>query len=338
MSKFVSPDLSALGDLPLETVAFEDERSRRMALLAAAFAANDIDFDETAIEHNPVNRSVARAGAYNDIHILERINEAISKLSIVTDNGAALEHIAATYYGISRLTVTDEDGNQTDEDLESFRDRILLAPEAFSVAGPEGAYAFHALELDGEADVVDVAVYGHEDGAVYSAAMLFADAFTAGLREVAFDGREDGDPVMPSEVLIVPLPAIDYGATDQSLLDRVFAAVTAKDVRPIGDCVRIEAPEIVDYSVEMVLHYAPGADVEPLLDAVRAALETYVAKRRRVGVVAELFGIAGQGYITGVESVTLTSPVANVGGGRKQVPNCTAISVTAEQTEGRWDD
>ncbi|WP_319568378.1 baseplate assembly protein [Cohaesibacter marisflavi] len=338
MSKFVSPDLSALGELPLDDVDFESERARRLDLMVEAFAAFDLEYDETDIEHNPVNRAIVRAGAYNDVHELQQINEAIQKLSITSSNEDALEHIAATYYGISRLVSTDEDGNEVKEDIEDFRDRILLAPEAFSTAGPEGAYAFHALELDGVADLSDVAVYSAEDGATYSADVLFADAYSAGDRATEFADRDTGDPVKPAEVLIVPLPTIDYGDCDQSLLDRVYAAVTAKDVRPIGDCVRIEAPEIVPYQVEMVIHCAPGADAELLVSEAETALTTYTTKRRKVGVVAELLGIGGCGYVTGVESVTMTSPTTDVGGGRKQAPYCTSITVTAEQTAGRWDD
>nr|WP_319513692.1 baseplate J/gp47 family protein [uncultured Cohaesibacter sp.] len=338
MSKFIAPDLAALGDLPTVDLDFESAKEDREDLLAAAFDAHDLDWDPAALESDPVRITIGEAGGYSDVNLHDRINQAMQQLSITTTDEDALEHIAATYYGISRLVSTDEDGNEVKEDLEVFRDRILLAPEAFSTAGPEGAYAFHALELDGVADLSDVAVYSAEDGATYSADVLFADAYTAGDRATEFADRDTGDPVEPAEVLIVPLPTVDYGDCDQSLLDRVYAAVTSKDVRPIGDCVRIEAPEIVNYQVSMTVYYAPGADPEPLIEAATAALETYTAKRRRVGVVAELFGIAGCGYISGIESVELASPTANVGGGRKQVPHCTDIAVTAVQTEGRWDD
>jgi phage-related baseplate assembly protein len=37
-----------------------------------------------------------------------------------------------------------------------------------------------------------------------------------------------------------------------------------------------------------------------------------------------------------VEAVTLNAPAADVGGGPKQVPVCTGITVTAVQDEGGW--
>ena len=338
MSKFVSPDVSALGDLPTVDLDFEEAREDREALLVAAFEAHGLDWDPADLESDPIRIMIAEAGGYQDVNLHDRINKAMQELSITTDDEDALEHIGASYYGVSRLVTTDDDGEEVDEDIEDFRDRILLAPEAFSVAGPEGAYAFHALELDGVADITDVAVYGLEDGATYSSDVLYADAYTAGKRATAFDGRATGDPVKASEVLIVVVPSVDYGEADQSLLDRVYEAVTDQDVRPVGDCVRIEAASVVDYQVEMTVYYAPGATADPLIEKIEAALTTYTGKRRKVGVAAELLGIGGCGYVTGVESVELTSPVASVGGGQKQVPNCTSITVTAVQTAGRWDD
>ncbi|SON55532.1 baseplate assembly protein [Hartmannibacter diazotrophicus] len=336
MTRFVAPDLSALGGLPLTETGFAALEASRSAYLKAALALYGIDYDVEALETDPLRIAFSEGGAYQEQLVDQRINEAMSALSLATATGAALDHIAATYYGISRQSTTDGDGLVTFESDARFRARIALAPEAFSTAGPEGAYDFHALELDGLPDLSDVATYSEEDGATYSDAVLFADAYSRGQRTTAFAGRANGDPVLAPEVLLVVLPGTDYGAADQALIDRVYDAVTSEEVRPIGDNVRIEAAEVVDYTVEMTVAYAAGADPAPMIAEVEAKIAAYAAKRRRVGFTAERLGLGGCGYVSGVEAVTLTSPAADVGGGSKQAPNCTAITVTAVQAAGTW--
>lgn len=336
MSRFVQADLAALGDVPaVVDVDFETIRVRRADFLKAALAEFDIDFDVTTLETSPLMTAVARGGGYEEALFRQLVNEKVRALSLATAQVGDLEHIAATYYGVSRQSETDAEGKVILEDIERFRDRIALAPEAFSTAGPLGAYVFHALELDGEPDLADAWAYAEEDGATYSAG-LYADAYSMGSRPTPFAGRATGDSVLAPEVLVVILPAIVYGVADQALLDRVYQAVTARDVRPLGDNVRIEPAEVVDYAVDMTITFSRGADPTPLIDEARARVQAYVDRRRRVGLTAELFGIASGGYVSGAEAVTLASPVADVAGGSKQAPNCTGITITAVQAEGSW--
>lgn len=317
MSRFVQADLAALGDVPaVSAVDFENIRADRLELLKAALAAHGIDYDVDTLETDPAVIVEAEGGGYADMLLRQRVNEAVRALSLATATGGNQDHIAATYYGISR---------QTDEKDERFRDRIALAPEAFSTAGPLGAYVFHALELDGTADIADAWAYSEEDAATYSAGLY------AGVTEY-----EDDDPVTAPEILLVILPTIAYGECDQELLDRAYAAVTAIDVRPLGDKVTVEPAEVVGYTVEMTITYQRGADPTPLVAEARARVEAYVAARRRVGLTAEILGIGGAGYVSGVEAVTLVSPEADVGGGSKQAPECTEITITAVQAEGSW--
>lgn len=334
-SRFVSPDLPALGDVPaVVDVDFETIRLRRADFLKAALAEHEIDFDVTTLETSPLMIAVARGGGYEETLFRQVINENIRALSLATAVQGNLDHIAATYYGIARQSEIVNDVTVFEDD-ERFRDRVALAPEAFSTAGPEGAYLFHALELDGEQDIADASVYSEEDGATYTAG-LHADAYSAGLRAAPFAGRGDGDPVLAPDVLTVILPALTYGVADQALLDRAFDAVTPDKVRPLGDNNRIEPAEVLDYVVDMTITYGRGADPVPIVAEAEKRIADYVASRRRVGVASEILGIGGAGYVTGVESVSLASPAADVGGGSKQAPNCTGITVTAVQSDGSW--
>lgn len=330
MSRFVQADLAALGDVPaVEDVDFETIRARRGEYLKAALTAFGVDFDVTALETSPLMVAVARGGGYEETLFRQVINEKIRALSLATATGGDQDHIAATYYGISRQSDIDAEGNVVLEDDVRFRERIALAPEAFSTAGPLGAYVFHVLELDGVQDIADAWAYSEEDGAKYTAGLY------AGVTPYM-----TGVDVLAPEVLIIILPTSAYvaenGGTDQALLERAYVAVQADDVRPLGDKVTIEPAQIVNYTVDMTITYARGADPTPLVNEARRRIAAYTAGRRRVGVKAERLGIGGCGYVSGIEAVTLNSPLADVAGGPKQAPNCTSITVTAVQAEGTW--
>jgi phage-related baseplate assembly protein len=230
--------------------------------------------------------------------------------------GSYLDQIAATYYGISRLVVgTDEEtGDPIMEADQTFKNRIVLAPEAFSTAGPEGAYVFHALELDGTGDVADAAAYSEEDGAVYA----------------------NNDPVLAPEILVVILPRLAYAGSGPALIDRVYAAVTAENVRPLGDKVTVELADDHEYEVEATIRIAPGADPQPVAAEARKQVEAYVAARRRIGTIVQRLGLGGALRVTDVTEIELTAPAADIDRGSKGAATCTGITITVEEGADTW--
>jgi len=81
----------------------------------------------------------------------QRVNDAARGVMLAYAVGSDLDQLAAIF-GIARL-VLDPGKPQEGilpryENDEDFRRRIQLGPEGFSVAGPEGAYVFHALSAD----------------------------------------------------------------------------------------------------------------------------------------------------------------------------------------------
>ncbi|NIK10165.1 phage-related baseplate assembly protein [Xanthomonas arboricola] len=81
--------------------------------------------------------------------------------------GTNLDHLGALL-GVARLVLDPgqpENGiAPTYESDVAFRRRIQLAPEGFSVAGPEGAYIYHALSA--AADVMDASATSPAPGQV----------------------------------------------------------------------------------------------------------------------------------------------------------------------------
>ena len=336
MSRFAAPDLASLPDLPLTEADFEAIVAERLADYRARAEADGVEFDVDELLSDPV-RIAQEVGADRELELHATINDAVRLVLLASSWGAALDHIAATYYGISRLVVIPaiDDAPAIMEEDNDFKARIVLAPEAFSTAGPEGAYLFHTLELDGTRDIADAAIYADEDSAVYTAG-LHADAYSRGLRSAPFDDRATGDPVMPAEILIVIVPTLIYGPCDQPLLDRAFDATTAKKVRPKGDLVRIEPATNNDYQVIGIIRIAPGADANLLLAEAEKRIEKYVAARRRVGRIVQLLGIGGAMKVSDVEEIILTSPAADIDPDSKGVATCTAITLSAEIAEDTW--
>ncbi|MGE3784734.1 MAG: baseplate J/gp47 family protein [Alphaproteobacteria bacterium] len=350
MSRFVAPDLSALGDVPqVVPVDFEAIKQGRDDYLVAALAAFGIDFDLTKLETDPMVIAYSQGGGYQEMLFRQRVNEAIRGLSLATAIGGDLDHIGGTYAGISRLVYpNDEDdqpaNSQWDAALgkwveadETFRARIVLAFEAFSTAGPQGAYVFHALELDGVRDIADAVAYSEEDAATYSDPVLHADAYSMGLIATPFTGRDNGDPVLAPEILIVVLPTLSYGAADLALLKRVYLACTAEDVRPLGDNVRIEAAAVTAYDITVTLKYAPGADASTMAAEAKKRLEAYAADRRRIGLAIQREVIGGRAAVDNRVTVEVTSPAADIEPGPKGVGQVGTVTVNVEQVEGSWE-
>ncbi|MDG9791984.1 baseplate assembly protein [Brucella anthropi] len=348
MSRFVAPNLADLGDVPsVVAVDFEEIKSSRDEYLIAALERFGVAYDVEKLETDPMVIAFSEGGGYQEMKFRQRVNEAIRALSLATAIGGDLDHIAATYAGISRLVydnaADDQPFNSQWDDVlgkwveldDIFRSRILLAFEAFSTAGPEGAYTFHALELDGTRDIADVAVYSEEDAAVYTDG-LHADAFSMGWIPAPFTGRNTGDPVLAPEILIVVLPVIGYGAADQALMDRTFTAVTPKDVRPIGDNVRIEPATVTPYNIEVTLYYAPGVDVSAMAAEAKRRLTGYAQSRRRIGLAVQREVIGGRAAVDDNVTVEVTSPASDIEPGSKGVGQVGTIIVNTVQTQGSW--
>ena len=118
------------------------------------------------------------------------------------------------------LSGCDEEGD------ERFRDRIRMAPESFSVAGPNGAYEARVKAVS--ADISAVSVTSPTPGVV-------------DIRFVLTDGE---------------LP-------DEAMIEEVENALTPKDVRPLTDTVLVGSPETVEEVVPVVVGlHAAGLDHE----------------------------------------------------------------------------
>ncbi len=181
-------------------------------------------------------------------------------------------------------------------DIESddrLRMRIQIAPESFSTAGPEGAYQYWAKTA--HQDIADVAVWSPAPGTVKVAVLM----------------KEGG------------LPNADMLALVSGILNR-------KQRRPLTDNVIIEAPQVVNYSIDVQLYIYSSASMlsDAILTQANTSLNNYAASlEEKLGldiVPEQIVGILQK--ITGVYRAIISQPVYTALD-VNQVAICTNITV-----------
>ena len=199
---------------------------------------------------------------------------------------------------VAAANTTASAGGAEAEDDEAYRERILLAFESFSVAGPVGAYQYWARQAG--AAVADVHVANALDGA--------------------------GNPI--GGRVAVTVLAKD-GLPSAELLAKVQAALSAEDRRPLCDTVSVAAPQPVDYTLDAELTLFTGANAAEVLAAARAAWADYEAKRRtKLGLDIVPLDIQMALKVAGVYNVVLHGlPLTEVK--PDQWARCTAVNIRA---------
>ncbi|MFN8682766.1 baseplate J/gp47 family protein [Paracoccus sp. P2] len=191
---------------------------------------------------------------------------------------ATAVNISVTYGGRAR---------ETDDRL---RDRIREAPERFSVAGPVGAYSWHAMSA--HQSIIDAAVLSPQPGTV--------------------------------RVHILT----DEGLPSAELLDLVHAQLSDDKVRPLTDTVQVAPPDRVPYTITGTITLYRDADPDATMEAVNRAAAAFASERRR-GLGRDLVPsqcIAALS-VAGVYRVQLITPEWQELG-PSQWADCTAITLT----------
>ncbi len=207
---------------------------------------------------------------------------------------ATLAEPIAFVAGASNVTLSL--GGAAIESDDRLRDRIMEAPERFSVAGARGAY--HAFAMAAHQDLVDVAILGPDD-----------------------HGR-------PGEIDVYPL--IASGVPSAEIRDLLALALSADKVRPLGDKVAVCDPVAVNYTFEVEIIVDAGVDAEAVRDKVEAAL-TALAESWRARFKQDIIpstASAAAAAIVGVHSVTLVAPAAFQTLALNQFADCTGVAVT----------
>ncbi|PLR33181.1 baseplate assembly protein [Chimaeribacter arupi] len=249
-----------------------------------------------SLESEPLVKLV-QENVYRELILRQRVNDAARAVMVAYANGSDLDQLAA-YTNVQRLVLEPADPTAVPpkaavmESDSDFRLRIPQAFEGLSVAGPSGAYEYHARSADGRV----------ADASAISPA--------------------------PAEVTVTVLSREADGHAGDELLAIVWEALNDEDVRPVADRVTVQSATIVPYQIEAVLYLLPTPEAEPIRAASQQQLEAYINDQRRLGRDIRLSAIYAALHVEGVQRVELLKPVADVVLDKTQAAYCSAHSIT----------
>lgn len=152
-------------------------------------------------------------------------------------------------YAASVENVTLTEGGADVESDSDLAERVFLAPGAYSTAGPEDSYRYHAMAYSPA--VGDVAVSSDQAAGRVDVVFLLADGSSPGPDMIA--------------------------GLESHLRDR--------SIRPMTDLVTVAAPEKVPYRLDMAytINRSDSARAAFIQSAVRRAVEDYLRWQRTIG-------------------------------------------------------
>jgi phage-related baseplate assembly protein len=255
-------------DQPDFETRFDAKLARLIALLPEFSAL---------VESDPAYKLI-EADAYDEMALVQAFVEGATQNLLAYARGANLDNLAA-FYGLTRQEITPANPltgapavMESDADL---RERTLLAPHTYSVAGPERAY-------------VGFARNAHPD-------VLDASAVSPA----------------PTEVVVSVLSRTGDGTAPPVTLAAVTAALD-DDVRPMTDLVTVQSAEIINYDIVANLYRYAGPDPQLLLDTAEASLNAYLESARRLGRDVPRSALIAALHVGGIQRVELSSPAADV--------------------------
>ncbi|RMB26249.1 phage-related baseplate assembly protein [Sphingomonas sp. PP-F2F-G114-C0414] len=282
-------DLSRLpAPIVVEQLTFDQIVDQMVATLRVKLPA----FDAT-VDSDP-GVKVLHVAAYRELIVRQAFQDGALQLFVAYATGARLDHLAALV-GVTRQIVTPANpatgAAAIYEDDDRLRQRIVLAPEGFSVAGPELAYVKHAK--DASADVLDASAIS----------------------------------TTPGEVLVSVLNRSGDGTAPAVLLAKVTAIVNDPGIRPLGDLVTVASARIVPFVVTARLLTFSGPDPDLIVATARDALVAFLAENRKLGRTITRSGLMAALSPKGVHRVDLDLD-ADVVCDATQAAYCTAIAVS----------
>lgn len=229
-----------------------------------------------------VSASCTVAGPVGNDYLAGQINTIVTPMTFVS--------------GAQNTTITT--GGADAESDPDFADRIRLAPNSFSVAGPEKAYVYHAKSVSPA--IIDVKV----------------------------------DSPTPGEVDVYVL-LTDGTLPTEDTLEQIEEHLSDEDIRPLTDYVVVKAPTASNYEIE--LHYWISqddsskaaqiqADVEAAVEQYRLWQQTKIGRDITPGKLLQLVFAAGASRVDDSKM----KPAAWKKLEAMQVAQCTKVSVVYE--------
>ena len=248
------------------------------------------------LESDPVVK-LLEVGAYLKVGNRARVNDAAKALLLAHAIGPDLDQLGANY-NLKRLVIQAADlaavppVPEVKELDDPFRERIQLAFEGLTTAGPRASYILHARNASG----------------------LVMDA--------------TAESPAPCYVTVTVLSSEGRGEASPALLATVKAALNDDDVRPLGDRVTVQGAQIIDYRIDAILHMnGAGPEGDASLAEAQKRLAAWINPRKRLGVEVARSAVDAQLHVAGVARVELVGWV-DLAPTKGQAAWCTGYEVT----------
>ena len=284
LSELPAPDV-------LEPLDFEEVYGEALDVFRGHMGGNWT----ASLESDPVTK-LLEVASYIKLGNRARVNDAAKSQMLAYATGADLDHLAANV-NLERLVIQPADPlavppvEAVMESHDALRERVQLAYEGLTTAGPRNSYILHAR----------------------NASALVADA--------------TAESPSPACVDVTVLGLEGDGTAGPELLKLVATAVNDDDVRPVGDRVTVRGAQILRYRVDAVLHMkGTGPENDAALSEAIKRLEAWINPRRRLGVEVARSGVDAQLHVAGVARVELKDWL-DLKPTRAQAAYCTGYSV-----------
>ena len=190
---------------------------------------------------------------------------AIGELTTIVD---PIPYVAS----VSNTTAT-EGGAEIESDAD-LAERVFLAPGAYSTAGPEDGYIYHAKAYSPA--VGDVVATSDQEAGTVDIVFIMADGSTPG----------------------------------EEMIEGMEGYMRSKDIRPMSDLVRIAAPEEVQYTINLTyyINRSDSAKAVTIQAAVAQAVEDYKTWQRAIGRDVNPSQLIRMVMDAGAKRVSVTAP------------------------------
>ena len=177
-------------------------------------------------------------------------------------------------YVASVTNTTATEGGAEIESDEDLAERVFLAPGAYSTAGPEDGYLYHAKAYS--AAIGDVVATSEQAAGTVDIVFIMADGSTPG----------------------------------EEMIEGLEGYLQGKTIRPMTDLVRVAAPQEVQYTINLTyyINRSDSAKAVTIQAAVAQAVEDYQAWQRAIGRDINPSKLVAMVMEAGAKRVTVTAP------------------------------
>lgn len=251
------------------------------------------------VESDPA-RIVLEVAAEMVVQERAKRNDAARAVLLPKAKGNDLDNLAA-HYKVRRATLDPGDATAVPpadpiyESDESLLRRVHLAYEALSVAGPRGAYIYHAL----------------------SAHPYVKDAWA--------------EMTKPGHILVTILSHEGDGTPSETVLsavrDKIAPADGSQELRPDSDDVTIQGAIVIHYSIVADLELENLPDAEAALSVATAGGQAYASAQHKLNKPVAHSGIDAALHVAAVREVLITQPAATLPADARTAYYCDRIEV-----------